>query len=246
MNDTQVITTVKKDLSWLQQHERIIIVFMVLLAGAWGWNHYVDSSAAKAGIVAALSEQRLNDQKAANKDLATQSQSAATIYQQTIAIMADQNTKLAAAVTARNAALGRQQATNNTAPLPDVAKRWSMLTGIAGTEIAAGASGITVSDSAARTTVNELEKVPVLTANLADAQQSCKNTQTELDKADGLIGTLNPQIAGLNKQIAAADNACQAKIDLVNKDARKGKLAWFKGGVVVGFISGLFLGHKIP
>lgn len=240
------VATIKSELTWIQKHERILIVLLVLLAGAWGYNRYVNYAAGKDHTTASVAAQQLQDQKDFNKQNNTNSQQAATVYQQTITALTQQNAQLAAAISARNKTLTDQQGKNNTAPLQDVAKRWSMLTGIADTDITASASGVTVTDAGARVTVNTLENVPVLQANLKDTQTSCRNTQTELDKANNVIGTLNTQVTGLNTQILEQDNTCKKQLAQAASDARKGKLKWFKAGVVTGFLGGLFLGHKIP
>lgn len=246
MDDAQVITTIKNDLGWIQKHERILIVLMVLLAGVFCWNRYVNYAADHAHLVATVATQQLDEQKKANVQTANQVQQAAIVYQQTITALTQQNAQLATAISKRNQALTAQQGTDKTLPLPDLANRWQSIAGLQPGDLTATQSGIVVSDIAARTTVEQLDRIPVLESDLVDTQNIADNNQRELDKANGLIGGLNAQVVGLAKQTTDQDNACKAEVASVKADAQKSKMRWFKAGVVVGFVSGLFIGHKIP
>lgn len=234
MDDSQLITTAKADLGWIKKHERILIVLMCLVAGVWVGNRWIDNSASKTSIVAALSAQQLQDMKATNKQQADQTQQATTLYQQTITALTQQNASLSAAVAARNAGLSNQQTKNNTAPLPILAQRWKQLVELQDGDLAASPNGITVSDAGSRATVNQLERVPVLEADLVDTQNVADNRQTELDKANGLIGSINAQVAGLNATVAKEAKDCKAQIDEINANNRKDKRNWFLRGLGIG------------
>ena len=46
-------------LTWLQKHERIILVFLVLLAASWFGNHWLNNTAAKDKQAATVAAQQL-------------------------------------------------------------------------------------------------------------------------------------------------------------------------------------------
>lgn len=232
--------------TWLQKHEKIIIVLLVLLAGSWLGNHWLNIKADDARQLANVAEQQLNNQKAKDVQLASQVSQLNTQYQNVVSQLSAQNAQLAAAVTSRTVVLQQQQATDKTMPLLDLGNRWAALAGIAPTELRESAAGITVSDTGARQTVEQLEQVPVLTKNLRDETTIADGREQEIDKANALVGGLTQQVSGLNLTISDDAKVCKAQIASVKADARKSKSKWFKVGVVVGFVGGLFIGHSIP
>ncbi len=238
--------TFKAELSWIQRHERILIVALVLLTGAFVGSRWIDYAAKSADANVVAVTQQLKDQKDVNVQSALQTQTATAIYQNTISALTQQNSQLANAVAARNGALSKQQASDKALPLSGLALRWASVAGVAPSELTASTTGITISDSGARQTVLELEKVPVLTANLNDATATVASQQDALAKGRDLIADYGTQVSGLHTQIMDQDKACKAEVTAVKADARKGKVRWFKAGVVVGFVAGLFVGKKLP
>lgn len=236
-----VVNAVKADVSWVKTYERIILVTLVLAAGAWGWSTWVNSDASAKRAQAAVLSQQVADLKTQNAAIALQAAQSAAVYQATVEALTQQNASLAAAVTQRNAILGEQQTHNTAAPLPELAQRWAELAKIAPETLAATPTGISVSDTSARMTVNLLEEVPVLRADLADTETIAVNRQTELDKADGLITSLNAEVTGLKTLGTAEGKKCAADIAVVKADARKSKRNWFIKGVTVGAAVAVFI-----
>lgn len=246
----QIATAVKSEaqagLSWIQRHERILIVALVLGAGSWLGNHYLDNAAAAAKLKADATQQVLAQQVEKNAQLAQQSQAAAAQYQATLSAIAQQNAQLAAAMSNRTIVLQQQQAVDKTLPLPELGQRWSGLLGLAVGSLSANTGGITATPDAARATVAELEQVPVLQANLKDTQKQVQNGQEELSKANVLIGDQQAQVAGLNIEIKDQTKACDARVSSVKADAAKSKRNWFlRGAAVGGAVVGYALLHMI-
>ena len=243
---TAIETKVNADVSWIQRHERILIVAMVLLAGSWLGNKYLSGRIQAAENKLAVATQQLADQQALNKqqlqasaDAAKETQQATTIYQATIDTPSRQNAALASAVASRNVQLQQQHAVDANLTLPDLAVRWKNLSSLSDSEISASAAGVTLSDSGARKTVAQLEELPIVKANLVDETKTAENTQTELTSANGVIAkqgdqivALNTQIGGLNQEIKKSDQQHKDAIALINDKQRKGKIKWFIGGVV--------------
>lgn len=243
----QVATTVKADattsLTWLQKHERIVIIFLVLAAVTWLGQKYLDVRADRDKQAATVATQQLDVQKTQNAQLAVQVGQLNNQYQALQVQLTQENAQLAAAMSSRVTVLHDQQATDKTMPLPDLGNRWAQLAGIAPTDITASTAGITVTDTGARSTVSKLEQVPVLQANLKDSQTIATNRQDELTKANGLIDGLNLQVTNLNKTVTDDDTACKAEIASTKAEANKSKTKWFKVGFGVGFITGFVVDH---
>lgn len=239
MTDTVTITngmpaTVTELKTWLQKHERIVIIILILSALLLGGNKYINYQAEVAKTQATLAAQTLTQQQQANAQIAQQVQATTAQYQQMIATLTQQNTSLAASIGARNTALQTQKQVDSTLPVPDLAKRWQALANVPASDMVATGNAITVNIEGALATVQQLEQLPTLLANLKDTQQIASNRQAELGKADALITGLNTQVTGLNKQITDQDKSCKAEIASVKASARKSKRNWFITGVVTG------------
>jgi hypothetical protein len=223
MDDSQLITKAKAEISWLKAHERIVIVFLVLAVGLWLGNKWLDNSAADTKTKLTIALQ-------AKDEAALQAAQAANQYQMTIDALTKQNAALAGAVASRQVILEQKQEAIKTQPLPEVVAEWQRLIGGAGDIVQRidGTSGASISEDGARRTTSMLEAVPVLTASLADTNKIVANQKEELAKADTLVGSLN-------QQITANGVASKAEIAAVKAAARKSKRNWF----VAGFISGI-------
>ena len=237
-----LVATVEKDaeaavapaLTWLQKHERIILVFLVLLAASWLGNHWLNNTAARDKQAATVAAQQLAGQVAKDAQLASQVTQLNTQYQTVIAQLTAQSAQLVAAQQNRTVVLEQQQATDKTMPLPDLGNRWAALIGVAPTELSASGTGITASSTASISTVEQLEQVPVLTQNLKDEATVADNRQQEVDKGTALVTGLNTQVTGLNLPISDDKKACVAEVASVKATARKGKLKSFLYGAGAG------------
>jgi hypothetical protein len=80
----------------------------------------------------------------------------------------------------------------------------------------------------------QLEQIPVLTKNLADAQTQNTNSQAELSQANVVIGSQSSEITGLHTEITDQKTADAKELTAVKAQARKGKLHSFLYGLGVG------------
>lgn len=235
---SEISTAVTTSESWLKQHERLIIVALVLLVGGWFGQHWLNNTAAKNAAAATLATQQLAAQKAKDDQFAAQLQQQGEQYQELVVTLAQQNKQLSTQIISRTTVLKTQQATDQALPVPALASRWEQLAALKNTDVVSNADGsITVTENGARDTVIALEQVPELTANLVDTQSELRNDQTELDKANTLIGGLNTQVVNLSTQLVDQKKADDATLASVKANANKSKLKWFGAGFVVGFIS---------
>ena len=233
-------TPIKAGWQWLLAHERLIIVALVLAVGAFGISKYFDVSAARADARAVAAQQQAVDAKANTAAATLQASQTASQYQAMVEALTRENAALALAVTSRNTVLQQNTAKKETAPLPELMSRWNTL---AGTDVTVKGADAIVSDTSSRKTVNLLEQVPVLQANLTDETTIAANRQAELEKSDVLANNLNVEIGALNNQLTADAKACTLNIAAVKADGKKNSVKWFKRGLIVGFLGGLFVGH---
>lgn len=237
---TQVETTVKADTaiatSWLKVHERLIISLVLIAVFAFGANKVMGYIADHDKQQATAAAQVAAAQAASNKALADQVAQTTVQYQQLVVQLTQQNAQLQQAAQTRTIVLHDQQTKDQTIPMPDLGNRWAQLASLPQGSLAATTEGVTITPDAARTTVSQLEEVPVLKQNLADQVTQTQNVQKELDGATDLNGKLTTQVAGLQTEIVDNKNADALELKAVKAQARKSKFKWFGAGVVVGFL----------
>lgn len=231
--------------TWLQLHERIILVFLGLLAASWLGDHWLTNIAAHDKQQAAIQVQQLDEQKTKDTALAQQVSTLSSQYQAVVVQLTQENAQLAVQVKDRVVVLHDRQQTDNNLPLPDLGNRWAQLADVMPADISASPLGITVTPTGAHDTVDQLEQIPVLQANLKDTQTIVDNKQDELAKANGLVSSQAAQIVDLNTTVTDEETSCKATVASVKATANKAKTKWFKVGFVIGFVGGFLVGHKL-
>ena len=238
-----VLDTVKNDLSWLQRHERIIIVALVLLVGGWAYGKYADASASKAETRATVAEQALVLQKATNAQNAATTASVLAQYQTMITALSAQNASLATAAASRQAAVVSNQHTDATLALPELANRLKTLGNAPDGTVSVTGNQVNITQPGAVAVTQTLETIPALQADLKDTQALLGATEVAKEQAGKVIAAQTTEITGLNLQIVDADKAHKAEITAVKAEGRKNSVKWFKRGFGLGFLAGLFAGH---
>lgn len=239
-------TAVSNWIALVKAHERLIFVIVgaVLLFHFYGagLNAWIGHDKAE---IAVAQQQAQTDAIAAaatakqNKQLSQQS---AVLLAQVRA----SNAALAASVSQRAKQTKTQQTVDQTLPLPALGTRWATLVNIAPTEITPTAIGnLTVSDLASRATVQQLETIPQLQADVSSQKQIAANNQS-------VVNQQNLQLAGLNTQLLQNAQVCtddkaglNKQISALKVEKRRAWLHGFEIGAVTGFIGGLFVGHGI-
>jgi hypothetical protein len=228
--------------SFLLDHERLIII-VIVVAGLWfGYGKYADIVAAhdnaalqQAKVVAAAQEQ-------ANAQLATQVQADKASLQALTDKVTAQNQQLVAANTALATALATRQKTDAALPVPALVDRWAQLApGTNFTGAVTSGNNVQVTPSNALATVQQLEKVPVLTTELANETTLKTNDDLLIVQQNKNIFDLSGQVTGLNKQIVDNQTQCTDQIAVVKAEARKSKRRWFIIGYVAGFLTREFI-----
>jgi hypothetical protein len=242
-NEQNALTTLTKDAgiakSWLLQHERLVIVFLLLIISFFAIDKVLGIVASWEQHRATVAEQQVLNDKAKNDvDLAVAKQKLLD-YQEVLVQNEKFNAQLQQGIIARDQLLLAQQKKDLTLPPSQLAARWTELVGDNG--IQPDASGFTVSDTAARTTVSKLEQVPVLQKDLVDEQSKNANLQEDVTKANDLINQGKTVVSGLQLQLTDQTKACTAEIKAVKAAERKSKWKWFGIGYLAGLSTGVVL-----
>lgn len=225
-------TTLK---TFLKLHETLII-FIVGFALIWFVSGRVeDILAAHDNAKLATTQATLTAQTITNQQTAVIVAQQAADYKALATKLQAQDAALAQANVALTQALTKQQLANNSLTIPELQTRWTQLVPTAGLGTSNGQT--VISDAGAHATVNELEKVPVLTTELSNEKTSNANTSALLAASNGQVVTLNSQIGGLNLQLADSSKVCKAQIAVTKAEARKSKRRWFVVGFIAGFAS---------
>lgn len=228
-------------LSWFQKHERLLIVLMIVCLGAWLIQRHYNVAAQDATTRATIAEA-----KAASAD--TSAAQSAVVLQQAIqqvnvenATLAAQNAALAQALTARQTATVVQQRTDSALTQSALSSRIATLSSAPPAEVTFDDANVRLGRNAAVAVAQSLELVPTLQANLADETNIAKNTQSELDGANGLIIKQSTDITALGIARTADAVSCQAELKQVKAASRANSMKWFKRGFITGNVTG-FLG----
>src|SRR5882762_146082 len=231
--------------AFLKLHERLILIVLgLLVAGFLIWK-YLDHSSAVADKKSLQADAVLQQQTVINNNLAAQVKSQGDVLTQLVVQVSQENAALLQAIQVRSTATAVQVVKDKTLPLPELATRWENLASLQSADITATASGLLLSDSGSRLTVQALENLPTLSQNLADTQAIVQNKDSQISSMTEFQGTLQAQVQGLNTQIGDADKACKATIASVKADARKSKFKTFLSGLGIGIGGGIAIVSKV-
>lgn len=225
--------------SWLKQHERLLIVTLLVLASFFAVNKGLGIVSTYEGHKATQAAAVTAAQAAKNAEELTQAQQMLQSYQQQLAASTAANQKLTSAIVARDTQLATQQKTDTTLSPSDLADRWATLVKDRG--VAPAAAGYAVTESAAVATVIQLESVPVLTQDVADEKTKETALQSNLDKANGVIDQGKTLVGGLQLQLTDQTKQCTIDLNAEKAKGRVGKLKSFGIGYVAGLVSGVLL-----
>lgn len=221
--------------TYVKAHERLVLagIAAVLLWFAVG---HVESIIA-AHDNANLTQAKVVAQSQADKTaaLAAQVEQQSAQYQALATKLDAQNAALVAANTQLATALAQRQKTDASLPPTELANRWAVLVPQAKPTVTA--TGLAVDTPGAVATVQQLESVPVLSAQLGNERTQLESTQKLLGLSQNETTTLSSEVSSLNVQIKDNQAVCNQQIAVVKAEARKSKRRWFAIGFVSGFVT---------
>ena len=226
-------------LTWIQKHERILAVIIIVAMLIFLGNKYLDKSYDASVAREQAANAVLKDQASKNADIQKSVDGLQQQYATLLAGVQKQNATLTAAIAARNQTATAQQKTDADLSLQDLATRQQTLAGTTG--IASTSDGLTESPAAAIAVTQQLELLPVLKQDNTDLQTISGDKDKQLTSITAVVNGQNDQISGLKTQLVDSQKSCEAQVAV----ARKSKWKYFKAGAVVGFIGGVLVGHRL-
>ena len=146
-----------------------------------------------------------------------------------------QNAALVQANTELATALAKQQRTDASLPPTELVNRWSTLVPQAKPTVTP--SGVALDTPSAVATVQALEAVPVLTAQVSNTQKELDNAQSLVTAEGQQVTTLDTEVGSLRTQLGDNQAVCQAQIAVVKAQARKRQRWVFAIGYAAGWVS---------
>jgi hypothetical protein len=223
-------------LSWLQKHERLILGTMVLAVVLFLGNRWFDKSAADADARAAAAVQVVAVQDAASKQLAAQATQQVALLTQQIAADKQEMTSLVELVASRDAASTTKVTSVSGSKTPtqavaDLSTEYTLAAPV--TTTADGADIPTVDIQ--QFTVAKIEG-DTAAADLKDTVSELHISQGDLTSCQGVVSTLQKQVAQDVTDLKAHDDAAAKDLKAAKAEARKSKFKIFWYGFVAGFV----------
>ena len=231
-----------KDFTWLQRHERIVIVALVLTVAAFGINKWLDKSAIEASNKAAVAQQIASVQHDADQKIAAAVAQQTALFNQEQAAREQEMASLVAAVASRDAASTQKitvvsQPKTTPQAVADINSVYTLPTPLTVEE-----AGLIPIADLQQFTIAKIQG-DTAQADLADTRKELATTTASLSSATGLVGALQNQVTGLNTELKDVTAAKDAEIKAVKTAARKSKRNWFIAGLITGFGLRVATGH---
>jgi len=235
---SKIGTEIAESKTWLQKHTLLIMGVLVIGLSVFVIQKYLDYVVKSDQNKAQIALSQLEAQKASNDKTLAQAQQTLADYKTALDVYSKQNAELTAAITKRTSTAVVQQRQDATLTPTALGTRWKELINKPG--ITETSTGFSVDDDAGLATVQQLELVPVLEANLSDEQAKEENDQKELGKASAVIDQGKDLVSGLQLQLTDQDKSCKIQLQTEKDKSRKSRLRWFGAGFVTGFIGGIW------
>jgi hypothetical protein len=242
---SQLWAPVQKELTWLQKHERIMIVALVLMVGTFLGNKWLNYEGAQKDAKVEALTLVVNQDKQTVANLALQAAQAQATYQTTLDAITKENSLLAQANAQELASLAQRQVVDKTLPLPAVAQRIEVLVPGAQGGIAATTAGVVMNDTASHSVLTTLEEVPVLNDELKNETQIAQNNANLVSQGQIVNNDLTKQVGALNNELSDAGKQCKAEVAAEKVKTKKAFIKGLKYGFMAGFAAGAYILHAL-
>jgi hypothetical protein len=228
---------VKEGLTWIQKHERFLLVtfgiLLVLFLGrSWIEHHYEVAKAEVAAAAKTLAAQQDINKTLQNNYTILQTQTAKITAQ-----MQQQNDNLATQTAAAYKAAAQQAVTDQKLSNDQLAARIDALTSQQG--IQSNSSGVSMTHDQSAEVTSTLDTIPALKQQVADDLLIKKNDDTQITSLTNLNTSCSILNSGLQKEVSDEQTKCTAQIKELKAANLKSKIKWTLGGFVLGVIAGL-------
>jgi hypothetical protein len=207
---------------WIKSHEKLVIIavgaFLLLHfydRGLTAWEAYDKRNATQAAV-------KVQTDTTINKDLTDQ-------LSKMKADADKRNSEIATEIKQALSGLAKQQSQDAQATQQQIVDRWKLLLPMKPNAVQTNGTVDSITVEAANQTVQALEQIPVLQTEVSDL-----NAKILID--DGIIGTQDSLIVGLNKQIIDEKASHVADVNLEKVKAKKSFIKGLKIGIVVGIV----------
>jgi hypothetical protein len=228
----------------VQAHE-FILICLAIIGVTWHLGVKYETNQHDqliAGSTLAVVQGQLKTQVDENQKLTVQLVDQQAAYAKLAAQVRTQNAAIDAEMAAKNALISAQQKTDSTLPLAGLASRWQALETLTPTDVAVEGDHLSISGQGSIKTVDDLEAVGPLHAEVLEGHQIQDNLNNQLTSLGALSASQNQEITGLDSQITLAAKTCADQIAVVKAKQKKRSTFWFKTGTVVGaIVAGLIL-----
>lgn len=246
--EKKFVTAVHLDL-----HHAILYLSLAaaLFFGVYIWQgRRIDVAEGKTAVAVAVAAQAKEDAAQSAKDnAALQASLALQISQLNEAnkTLSAANESLANAVKAEAAALAAQQKKDSTLTPTELSARWTLL--VPAAKVVPTTAGYEVNAAGGLATVQELEKVPVLTGQLLKDADIITNQEHIIGNSAEILSreqaSHRADVENDGKQLVASQletKKVQSEFDTYKKKARRNIMRAFAAGVVTGVVIKKFLG----
>ena len=234
-----------KYLKWFAAHERLAIVVLVLVVGAFAFNKWLDKSAVDAKVQAATAQQALVESKQANEKLAALVAQQSAQYEQDKVRWAQEVNLLFSAIASRDAASAKKivevkKPSTPIAVVKDLNDAYNGTLPILPNTVTADGQIQFPAPVIQEFTVTKIERDTAV-ADVKDQKDVIARQAEQMVQADNMIKSFGTRVDGLNNQIVLQGKKCEADIAVVKTQARKSKRNWFIAGFVSGIATRLLL-----
>lgn len=225
---------------WMLDPTHIVLGLLLAAVSFVGIYMYnakrADAAEAKSHELKAIADEKDKENTLVQQNAAAQIE----IYKTANAQLAAQNITLARSIASRNQNLIVQQKQNEVATPTQQSQRWQTL--VPAGVVAVTPTGFQVDFAEGLATLQELERVPVLSQNVSDLNKALANDEVRVANAEISLGIeKTAHLSDNGKNVARIDQLNQ-DVDTAKQVARKSKAKWFLGGFISGLITSRLLG----
>lgn len=167
---------------------------------------------------------------------ANQTKTDTTDLQSKINQLVASNNNLRAGLADLQSKLLSQRKQDDNLSLSDLSTRWSMLTGVPGSEFQPNPTGIQVSAAGSHATVNQLEELPVVQQELKLSQDNSSKKDDTIASQQKVITDAQAELTTCKKTVSDQEDSCKKQITELKASERKRNLIYSVISFALGWI----------